>query len=277
MNPVMPQLFLSLLIGFGTLHGQTRVSQSEVVVDGVQTFCRTFKSAAASDHPVLLIALHGDAPFAKPGYQYAFAQRVAKGAGNTVAVGLLRPGYTDPDGRTSDGERGEAVGDNYDAPRVNQIATAIGALKDFYNPKYVFLVGHSGGSAITAILIASHPNLVDHAFIVSCPCDINQWRESMLALTKQPVFKGPLQVTSPHEMVSKIPPSTQITVFVGKEDAVTKPELSLQYTKALAASGLEPDFHLIEGDHEILLSNAVISEVAKAIDLASQDKPPEAK
>ena len=66
---------------------------------------------------------------------------------------MLRPGYTDPIGRTSDGVKGDAIGDNYDEKRVNQVAQAITELKKLYSPSKVILVGYSGGAAITTNLI----------------------------------------------------------------------------------------------------------------------------
>ena len=46
-----------------------------------------------------------------------------------IAIGLLRPGYTDENGRTSDGVRGLTVGDNYDDGRVSPIARAVERMK----------------------------------------------------------------------------------------------------------------------------------------------------
>src|SRR5579883_2560506 len=47
---------------------------------------RTFKSGSLSEHPDLVVVLHGDAPFNKPDYQYAFAAKAAAINDNVVAV-----------------------------------------------------------------------------------------------------------------------------------------------------------------------------------------------
>ena len=73
--------------------------------------------------------MHGDSPFNNPAYQYRFAKLVASKNSNVILVGMLRPGYTDPLGRTSDGVKGDAIGDNYDKKWVNQVAQAITELK----------------------------------------------------------------------------------------------------------------------------------------------------
>lgn len=126
-------------------------------VVGTRLQYRSFPSEAQTGAPVLVIALHGDAPRNNPSYQYLFAQRVAAGSENTIAVGLLRPGYTDRDGRVSDGRRGRTTGRNYNAWRIEAIARSIEALRDHYGPRRIILAGHSGGSAISAKLIALYP------------------------------------------------------------------------------------------------------------------------
>ena len=64
----------------------------------------------------------------------------------------------------------------------------------------MILAGHSGGSAITASLIALYPHLVDHAVIVSCPCNINAWRKDMYVSSNYDGFKGDLDGISPIDL-----------------------------------------------------------------------------
>lgn len=148
--------------------------------------------------------LRGDAPFNNPGYQYRFAKLVADKNSNVVSVGMLRPGYSDPMGRTSDGVKGDAIGDNYDEKRVNQIAQAIEYPKSMYSPSKVILAGHSGGAAISANIISLFPLLIDHAFIVSCPCDVNAWRKNMFLLTNKSIFRGNIDTLSPIDLVDHL-------------------------------------------------------------------------
>ncbi len=96
-----------------------------------------FVSEERSERPILVVAIHGDAPFNKPDYQYVFAAKLAARHRDVVAVGLLRPGYTDPEGHTSDGERGEAVGDNFHVTNTDAIADVIGELKRRWNARNV--------------------------------------------------------------------------------------------------------------------------------------------
>ncbi|MEO1332786.1 MAG: alpha/beta fold hydrolase [Myxococcota bacterium] len=242
------------------------VAPNEVVANGNCLKLRAFESERLSGDPTLVVALHGDAPFSQPSYQYRFAELVAKRSTNTVAVGLLRPGYTDAESLRSDGERGEAVGDNYDAPRIETIAAAIRALRSRYAAKRIVLAGHSGGAAITAKLIALHAGLVDHAILVSCPCDIGQWRADMLEASGYCGFDGDLDARSPIDLVNQIPKTTRVDILVGQMDTVTKPALSRAYADALSELEKRFRFTVVDGDHEIFLAEEVLSVATTAVE-----------
>ncbi len=257
-----------LLVGFClaiSAQAQCQNIIDEVLVDKTCTKIRTFKSDNLSKNPILIIALHGDSPFNNPSYQYKFAKIVAEDSNNLISIGMLRPGYTDEMKRTSDGVKGDAIGDNYDKIRVEQIAKAIQKLKTHYKPKKVILAGHSGGSAITANLISLYPKLVDHAIIVSCPCDVNSWREDMYKLTKKPIFNGALETLSPIKLVKNISKTTKISMFSGKNDVVTKTSLSNEYKLALERLDIDVKLYVIDGEHNIFLNNNVISSTIKII------------
>src|SRR5215472_17242748 len=67
-----------------------------------------FRSADARAYAVLVVVLHGDLDAA---YHYVVAANAAKQIPGIVAAALVRPGYTDDAGDTSDGRRGNATGD----------------------------------------------------------------------------------------------------------------------------------------------------------------------
>ena len=244
---------------------QTHVSDDEVVVQDVTTQVRTYFGEGRTEQPVLVVALHGDAPFNNPSYQYAFAKLIAAQAPNTIGVGLLRPGYTDGEDRRSDGIRGDTVGDNYDAPRIGQIAAAIQQLEAHYNAGKIILAGHSGGSAITAKLIAAYPDLIDHAFVVSCPCNINAWREDMTKLSGYEGFRGPLDVVSPVDVVADISDETSVSIFVGDKDKTTQEYLSREYFEKLIGQNKKTTLTVLDGEHNIFLHKKIIASVVEAI------------
>jgi len=247
------------------VHAGCEDSLNEILAGNNCTKIKTYKSAVVTDKPLLIVVLHGDAPFNKPGYQYRFAKLVANKNSNVIAVGMLRPGYTDPSGRTSDGVKGDAIGDNYDEKRVNQLAQAIEELKIMYSPSKVILAGHSGGAAITANIVSFFPLLIDHAFLVSCPCDVNAWRENMFSLTNKSIFRGNIDTLSPIDLVDRLSKKTTISIFVGKNDKVAIPILSEKYKKAVIKRGLKVTLAFIEGQHDIFLSPDIISAITGII------------
>ena len=76
----------------------TRFDGEQSWVQGGSFRLRTwsFVSEEKSASPILVVVIHGDAPFNKPEYRYVFAAKAAAAHPDVIAVGLLRPGYTDP-------------------------------------------------------------------------------------------------------------------------------------------------------------------------------------
>ncbi len=266
MNRVLAVLSATMCLFYANLvHAGCDDISNEIFADNSCTKIRTYRSTDVTDKPVLVVALHGDSPFNNPGYQYRFAKLVVNKNSNVISVGLLRPGYTDPIGRISDGVKGDAIGDNYDVKRVNQVSQTIKELKKLYSPSKVILAGHSGGAAITANLISLFPQMIDHAFIVSCPCDVNAWRENMLSLTNKSIFRGNIDTLSPIDLVDRLNKKTTISILVGKNDKITIPILSEKYKKAATKKVLKVTLTLIEGQHDIFLSPDIINAITEII------------
>ena len=87
-------------------------------------YSRSFTTNELSEQPILVVILHGDAPFNEPDRQYRFAAQVARSHRDVVAVALLRPGYADPQENRSEGERGQSIGDNWNVTNTDAGASA---------------------------------------------------------------------------------------------------------------------------------------------------------
>lgn len=233
-------------------------------------FARAFSSKNLSSERILVVVLHGDAPppHEHPSYQYIFASKVATMNQGVLAVGLLRPGYTDPQGNHSEGERGQLNGDNWNARNTDAIAEAISKLKCRYHVRNVVVVGHSGGAAITANILGRHPGLIDAALLVSCPCgDVEKWRKNMLQLTGIPVFKGNIHTLSPIEQVKDISDHVAITLMVGTQDKVAPQKFSEEYLAAVSKLGKNAKLIKLKGrPHDTFLYRAVFAEVSSIIE-----------
>jgi pimeloyl-ACP methyl ester carboxylesterase len=221
---------------------------------------RIYRGAAAVANPDLFVVLHGD--LGGPGYQYAAARKLAQVSDSVIAVGMLRPGYTDDSGNRSSGVEGRWVGDNYTTPVVDAIAAAIDTLRRTLKPGHVILVGHSGGAAITADLIGRHPRLVDAAVLVSCPCELSAFRRHMFDVQHQPIWWMPVHSLSPMDLAGEVDPSTMVTVIVGGSDNLAPPAFSRAYAARLEERHVPVKLIEIPGaPHNILLDPRVLSEI----------------
>jgi pimeloyl-ACP methyl ester carboxylesterase len=227
---------------------------------------RIYVSPDATQKPTLVVVLHGDAPFNKPKYQYVFAERAAS-SGDIVAAAILRPGYSDPSGDTSDGVRGLTNGDNYTADRIAMIVTGIRDLQNDYHPRATILVGHSGGAAIAANILALPPRLAEAALLLSCPCDVAPWRQHMKELQRAPVWDQPVESLSPLDLANQVPISTRIRMMVGVDDRVAPPQFTQLYAQRLAGRHIEVQVTEIPGEgHEILLLPVVQEALEKLVE-----------
>ncbi len=211
----------------------------------------------------LLVVLHGDAPFHNPGYQNGFAQQVAKATPGSIAVALLRPGYSDPFGMKSDGDRGFAVGENYTPADVADIAEALRQMRTDWKVSGLVLVGHSGGAAIAANVAALNPGLVDRLFLVGCPCDVPAFRKHMARAQWDPMWLLPVKSLSPIDTLDQMQKGIIITAISGADDPVALPEYARAYIDKAKSRGLDATMITLPGEgHEILLNQRVIDTVA---------------
>lgn len=232
--------------------------------------CLHFKSFAGdslSEHPNLVIVLHGDAPFNKPGYHYRMAQRIAQTNKNTIAVGILRPGYTDPENYTSAGERGITTGDNYTPEVIAALEMAIADLQKRYQPQKTLLVGHSGGAALVGDLIGTYPNLADAAVLAACPCEVSRWRAHMQGV--QPLnwaWSFPVRSVSPHQLASKVSRKIPVLLIAGENDEVVPLSIIQEYVRLLTKNGVNARLVVLPQEgHEILLDPKVGKEIAELV------------
>ena len=235
-------------------------------VTGGRLKAQVYSTTPLSARPTLVIALHGDLFDPTPSYQYAFAQALTQSfdapampdrvrarlgphpaVNDVVAAGLLRPGYTDNAGDRSDGDRGDARGDNYTAGVTRDISRAVQVLKERFTARRVVLVGHSGGAAIAALVLGQHPDLADAALLVACAC-------------------GPSQSLQPLEAASGVRRDVIVRLLVGKDDAVTPPDVSLRYAEVLQKRGIEAHVTVLPGlGHNIMFTQPVFAEIARLL------------
>lgn len=198
----------------------------------------TYGVDAAGKSPALVVVLHGDASGGGPAdYHYDFARSLAKPG--LVVVALLRPGYADRNGRTSEGQD-FGRRDHYTADYINAVGTAIATLKKEYGAARILLVGHSGGAAYAGVLMGSTPAIAEGAVLVSCPCDVKRWRE-------QRGGGAWARSLSPSNFLAKVPTASRIVAITGANDDNTAPQLAQDYVAALTKRGVKASFVSVAG------------------------------
>lgn len=208
----------------------------------------------AGDAPTLVVVVHGDASSGGPAdYLFRFARTLARPG--VVSVAILRPGFPDAAGRTSQGNN-NGRRDSYTPQNIAAVGDAIAVLKRHYKASRVVYVGHSGGAAIGGVLIGRQPGLVDRAVLVSCPCDIARWRAHRGG-------RAWTQSESPSSWAGKVPASTAVVALTGSDDDNTLPALAKDYVGSLSKRGVTASFQPVPGEGH-RFGDALASAAAKA-------------
>jgi pimeloyl-ACP methyl ester carboxylesterase len=248
-----------------------------VRANGLRLKTNIYQSAKLSTHPILIVVLHGDLlgvrSIPSMTYHYVFAQGAATKMDDVVIAALLRPGYRDDTGEHSEGDQGLTTGDNYTPEVVDAVAKAIDELKAKFHPARTVLAGHSGGAAITGVLLGRWPSEVDAALMVSCPCDLVAWRKHMLQMqNNNPIWLAPVKSLSPIDLAGNVLRSVHVQLLVGGKDPVAPPEMSQHYAEVLRDRGDDVTVTLVPGlEHDILLEPVTLSALRTLVEKLKKD------
>ena len=182
---------------------------------------------------VLVVVLHGDVSSGGPArYHLPIARRIAETLPGTATVALIRPGYPDGEGRISDGDA-YARFDHYTPENIALVAQAIDRLRARAGARQVIAVGHSGGAATIADVLALHPGTINSAILLGCACDLATMRRNRRPWTGS---------IDPITVADRVPTTTRIAAYTGTADTVTIPDLSQNYVDRLTARGIQARF-----------------------------------
>jgi len=204
-------------------------------------FClatKTYGAETAGDSPTLVVFLHGD--MSRGGAAHYLYERAEEMGGipGVVGVGLIRPGYYDNGGNTSDGPNKRL--DHYTEENNRIVAEAIKALKQKHKAGRTIVVGHSGGAAQTGVILGRYPDLIDGSILVSCPCDIPQWRANR---GKDPWPNS----QSPRDFIDQVSLDIKVIAITGSNDSNTAFSLAVDYVDRLKARGIDAQFVMANG------------------------------
>jgi pimeloyl-ACP methyl ester carboxylesterase len=204
----------------------------------------------------VLVYLHGDS--SRGGlFDRHFKYFTPLASADTVFVGMMRPGYADSKKNASTGDK-MGGGDNYTAHNVDAVANALQALKAKYSARRLVVVGFSGGAATAGVILGRHPELIDAAVLIACPCDLNIRRQgwkNQNSLTRRSI--------SPHEVADKVFKTVRVTAMTGEADMNTTPEQVKGYIADLKARGVKARYiEVPKATHDAgILGTTVLQDV----------------
>ncbi len=149
--------------------------------------------------------------------------------------------------------------DNWQRPTVLEIGAVIERLKAKFKPETTILAGHSGGAAISAILMGMQPDLADAAVLIGCPCDMVEWRKGR--------GRAPWKSEDPLKWASQVKQTARIIALTGSGDDTTAPGLSKTYIGKLQERGVKAEFRLVPdaGHMDVLQSQAITDALAELL------------
>jgi pimeloyl-ACP methyl ester carboxylesterase len=141
------------------------------------------------------------------------------------------------------------------------VAGAVTALKKFHGAAKVVLVGHSGGAAISGVILGRFPGLADAALLAACPCNVPEWRI---------MRRGKNNWTSsqsPHEFIDAIPAASRVIAVTGSRDNNTFPKIAVQYVESLQKRGIDARYVEVEGasHNSVTQSDAFHAAIAELL------------
>lgn len=168
-----------------------------------------------------------------------------KAPGRAV-VFLARPGYRSDFGNSSGWANPRD--DDYTQGNVDRVAQALRNLRKTYQAQRLILVGHSGGAALSALVLGRHPDAADAALLLGCPCDVPPWRDHR---NGQRGGGAPwINSLNPLDAVATIRPGTPVIVATGAQDDNTLPVFGQRWSDAAVARGVRARFEAVQGsDH----------------------------
>jgi predicted esterase len=223
--------------------------------------CLIMQHYGSTAPTTMVVWLHGNVSTGGPAnshFKIAAKAAVDLATENVLAVALVRPGYPDGTGAYSSGsDNGRA--DNWQKGTIAEIGTAIERLRARYQPRSVVIVGHSGGAAITAVLMGMRPDLAQAALLLACPCDMVSWRAGKHA--------RPWASEDPLRWIDRVDASARVVALTGSIDDTTSPDLARTYIAKLKARGIDASFELVPdvGHIDILRSPALTEATAQLV------------
>ena len=238
-------------VGDGSASGTTCLNNNVSSVDTGNGCLQLLTSRSIEKPRILWVFLHGDGSDGGAS-DYIFNKLKGLAGGDSVAVGMIRPGYFTSDGRVSTGPDSDRRFGNYTQAVTDTLAAGLSKLKAHYEPDELIVVGHSGGAALAALISSFHPNVADRTVLAACPCNLPQWTNT----NENTLFTS----LSPHRYVNQLSTEVPVLVVVGENDTNTFPQISIDYTVLAQTAGVMATYEVIAGsNHNGIIGSQLIA------------------
>ena len=177
------------------------------------------------------------------------------------AIAAARPGFWVATGKTTATFMGWE-GDTYLPEVVDGLAAVLKRLRGHYNPSRLILLGHSGGTMISGILLGRHPGVADGAVLVAWGCDIYTWRQWRIdSAGRRGLWP---QSLSARDFIAKIPVgSVRVVAVTGTRDDHRLPKFGRECIYRIMDRGIDARFELASnwGHGSVLFSESVTNAI----------------
>ena len=204
--------------------------------NGVCMAIKVFSPAAVDARQPLIVLTHSDNGGSMTGDGFPTLARTISERFNSITIFMLRPGYRGNFGK-SDGYANRED-DDYSKANVEYMARALRDLRQAHPGKKVVMVGHSGGAAMTGLLLALHPELIEAAVLAGCPCDVGPWRRWRATSAGKSNIPWTNSL-SPLDNTKQVSKRAVVIAITGEKDNNTLPQFSQTYIAALQRYGVE--------------------------------------
>lgn len=208
-----------------------------------------FAKPQAAGRPMAFLT-HGDGGGSiRDGYLEFFrttGKRIADAMPGAGVIFVQRPGYRSAIGK-SEG-RANSEDDDYTPENVKHMAAAVAALKQAWQPSRVVWVGHSGGSAIGALVLGRHSGTVDAAVLAGCPCgEVKEWRQHRNFQRNRPNASLWPNSLSPIAHQDGLRSGLPVVLLTGDKDDNTLPRFAQAWVEKAKTRGADAKFVSLAG------------------------------
>lgn len=225
------------------------LEKGRIKAGGVCLAVEIFAKPQAPGRPMAIV-VHGDGGGSiRDGYLRLLrttGKRIAEAVPGAGVVFVQRPGYRSDIGESEGHAKSED--DDYTPENVKHMADAVAALKQAWRPSRVVWVGHSGGSALGALVLGRYPGTVDAAVLVGCPCgEIKEWRQHRnFQRGRHNASLWPASL-SPIAHQDGLRAGLPVVLLTGDKDDNTLPRFAQAWAEKAKARGVDARFVSLPG------------------------------